>query len=162
RALWDLVAQEHPRLDVTLRACRYPHRVRARKQLPSGLFVSQQEPGVCVGAPPKEVRLAETTTVLKGESAEQAVRTSICRAVAALAPGLAGDFVGCHVRTLRRLFFNRPGTLYQTPEALIVHLDPFAGQEALVPVIDEFNEAGHRLPWSEDRRVVMSLTPRGR
>src|SRR5207244_3221906 len=27
RALWDLVDQEHPRLDVTVRACRYPHRV---------------------------------------------------------------------------------------------------------------------------------------
>ena len=81
RALWDLVEQEHPRLDVTLRACRYPHRVRAWKALPGELFVSRQEPGVCAGAPPKEIRLAETTTVLKGESAEQAVRTVICREV---------------------------------------------------------------------------------
>src|SRR5213076_1371005 len=38
RALWDLVAQQDPRLDVTLRACRYPHRVRAWKALPGGLF----------------------------------------------------------------------------------------------------------------------------
>jgi hypothetical protein len=28
-----------------------------------------------------------------------------------------------------------------------VQWEPFAGQEALVPVIDEFNAAGHRLPW---------------
>jgi hypothetical protein len=77
RALWDL-AEQHPRLNVTLRACRYPHRLRAWKQLPSGLFVSVQDPGVCVGAPPKEVRLAETQTVLKGEQAEQAVRTIVC------------------------------------------------------------------------------------
>ena len=68
RALWDL-AEQHPNLDVTLRACRYPHRMRAWKQLPSGLFVSVEEPGVCVGAPPKEVRLAETQTVLKDEAA---------------------------------------------------------------------------------------------
>ena len=47
--------------------------------------------------------------------------------------------------TLRRKFFNRPGTMYQTPEALIVNLDPFAGQEALIPVIDEFNAAGPSL-----------------
>ena len=57
RALWDL-AEQHPNLDVTLRACRYPHRMRAWKQLPSGLFVSVEDPGVCVDAPPKEVRLA--------------------------------------------------------------------------------------------------------
>jgi hypothetical protein len=242
RALWDLAGEDR-RLDVTLRACRYPHRLRQWKQLPSGLFVSIAEPGVCVGAPPKEIRLAETTTVLKGESPEQAVRTIVCREVA---PGpkkdrwhplhttraglpedvltvfrsrqcheqayrvgvydefldavpcgydkespdrqrprfhrgplqligwlialvynavgdwtlaLAGDFAGCHVRTLRRKFFQRPGTLYATPEAMIVHLDPFAGQEALVPVIDRFNAARHRMSWFDNRQVVISLTP---
>src|SRR5262249_38239759 len=56
-------------------------------------------------------------------------------AVADLAALLAGDFAGSHVRTLRRTFFNRPGTLYQTPEALIVYFDPFSGQDSLVPVI---------------------------
>ena len=194
--------------------------MRAWKQLPSGLFVSVEEPGVCVGAPPKEVRLAETQTVLKGETAEQAVRTIICRevrpgpkkdrwhplyttcagdpedvltifrarqgheqahrvevhdllvdavpcgydkespdrqrprfhrgplqmigwlvalvynAAADLAAQLGEDYAGEHVRTLRRQFLNRPGQLYETPEALIVYLDPFAGQEALVPAID--------------------------
>jgi hypothetical protein len=246
RALWDLVEQEHPRLDVTLRACRYPHRVRGWKALDSGLFVPYQEPGPYVGAPPKEVRVAETTTVLKGESAGQAVRTVVCREVVAgpkkdrwhplfttalldpyevvtlfrlrqrheqgyrvevhdesldavpcgydkhspdpnrpgfhrgplqmlgwlvalvynacadLAQALEGDFVDCHVRTLRRMFFNRPGQLYATPEALVVQLDPFAGQQALLPVIDGFNAAGHRLPWLENRRVVLSLTPQVR
>jgi hypothetical protein len=242
RALWDLAGEDR-RLDVTLRACRYPHRLRHWKQLPSGLFVSILEPGVCRDAPPKEIRLAETTTVLKGENAEQAVRTIVCRevvpgpkkdrwhplhstsagfpedvltvfrsrqnheqayrvgvydafldavpcgydkdspdrqrprfhrgplqmigwlvalvynAVGDFASALAGDFEGCHVRTLRRMFFQRPGTLYETPEALIVHLDRFGGQEALVPVVDQFNAARHRLPWLENRQVVVSLTP---
>jgi len=246
RALGDLVEQEHPRLDVTLRACRYPHRVRAWKALPSGLFVPFQEPGPYVGAPPKEVRVAQTTTVLKDESVEQAVRTVICRevvpgpkkdrwhplfttglldpyetvtlfrlrqrheqgyrvevhdefldavpcgydkespdpkrprfhrgplqmlgwlvalvynAVSDFAAALAEDYSDCHVRTLRRTFFNRPGQLYATPEALIVTLDPFAGQQALVPVIDEFNAACHRLPWLENRRIILSLTPQAR
>jgi hypothetical protein len=242
RALWDLVDGQR-RLNVTLRACRYPHRMRAWKQLPSGLFVSVEEPGVCVGAPPKEVRLAETTTVLKDESAEQAVRTIVCRevrpgpkkdrwhplyttcagdpedvltifrcrqgheqahrvevhdlgvdatpcgydkdspdpkrprfhrgplqmlgwlvalvynAVADLGGQLGGDYAGEHVRTLRRQVFNRPGQLYETPEAVIVSLDPFAGQEALAPVIDRLNAKQHRLPWLANRRLVMSLTP---
>jgi len=243
RALWDLAAQ-HPNLDVTLRACRYPHRVRAWKQLPSGLFVSILEPGVCVDAPSKEVRLAETQTVLKDEDLQQAIRTIVCRevrpgpkkdrwhplyttaagepqdilpifrarqnheqsfrvgvhdlglnavpcgydkespnrqrprfhrgplqmigwlvalvynAVADLAEALGADRAGDHVQTLRRQFFNRPGQLYETPEALIVHLDPFQGQDELQPVIDRLNADQHRLPWLDNRRLVMSLTPR--
>jgi hypothetical protein len=74
---------------------------------------------------------------------------------------LGGAFVGSHLRPLRRQFFNRPGQLYGTPEALAVQLDPFTGQEALAGVIDRFNAARHRLPWLEDRQVVVSLTPRG-
>jgi hypothetical protein len=246
RALWDLVEEYDARLDVTVRACRYPHRVKVWKSLPAEQFAAYTEPGPYVGAPAKEIRLAETTTVLKGESPEQAVRTIICRevvrgprkdrwhplfttnplgadevlsmfrqrqhheqayrvgvydefldaapcgydkaspdpmrprwqrgglqmvgwlvalvynAVADLAGSLAGDFRGSHVGTLRRKFFNRPGTMYQTPEALIVNLDPFGGQEALLPAIDEFNAQGHRLPWLENRQVVLSLTPHPR
>src|SRR5262249_57134612 len=78
----------------------------------------------------------------------------VYNAVADLAGGLAGEFGGCHVRTLRRRFFNRPGQLYPTPEALIVSLDPFGGQEALVPVIDQFTSARHRLAWVGERRLV--------
>jgi Transposase DDE domain len=245
RALWDLVEQ-HPNLDVTLRACRYPHRLRAWKQLPSDWFVSLHEPGVCLSAAPKEVRLAETRTVLKDEQAEQAIRTIICRevrpgpkkdrwhplyttstlepqdllplyrarqqheqghrvevhdllvnavpcgydkdspdrkrprfhrgplqmigwlvalvynAVADLAEKLEPDHRGAHVRTLRRKFFNRPGQLYETPEALIVYLDPFQGQDDLLPLIDKLNAGNHRLPWLDNRRLLMSLMPHGR
>jgi hypothetical protein len=35
-------------------------------------------------------------------------------------------------------------------------------QEALIPVIDEFNAQAHRLPWLHNRRVVVSLTPQPR
>jgi hypothetical protein len=49
--------------------------------------------------------------------------------------------------------------LYCTPEALIVYLDRFRGQEALIPLIDNVNAQGCRLPWLENRRLVISLTP---
>jgi hypothetical protein len=246
RALLNLAAEHRPHLDVTLRACRYPHRMKLWKAVAAEHFASYLEAGRYVSAPPKEIRLAETTTVLKGETAEQAVRTVICRevvpgpkkdrwhplyttcakevvealdvlgdfrtrqhheqayrvgvhdemldsvpcgydkespdpqrprwqrggmqmigwlvalvynAVANMAVELTGDYCGSHVRTMRRNFFERPGTLYQTPKALIVSLDPFRGQEALIPVIDQFNEQEHRLPWLEDRQVVVCLTP---
>jgi hypothetical protein len=242
RALWDLADAER-KLTVTMRACRYPHRLTQWKKLPSGLFVSHEEPGACVGAPPKEIRLAETESILKGETAEQAIRTIVCRemmpgpkkdrwhplyttsmgephdvltayrcrqhheqsyrigkhdefmdaipcgynkqspnrmrpgfqrgplqmigwlvalvynAVADFAASLDGDYEGCHVSTLRRKFFNRPGRLYSTPEALIVYLDPFAEQEALLPEIDRVNAQRHRIPWLDDRLLVISVAP---
>ncbi len=245
RVLWDLVDENDPRLDVTIRAVRYPQRMKEGKALPAEQFKVYHEAGRYTGAQDKEIRLAETTTVLKGESAEQAVRTSICREIVpgpkkdrwhplytraepeiepvdvlsqlgdrqhheqayrvgvhdefleAVPPGynkdsnpnrpgfqrggmqlvgwlvalvynalaemaglLAGDLAGSHVRTLRRMFINRPGTLYQTPEALIVCFDPFAGQEALIPVIDQFNAQEHRLPWLANRLVILCLSPR--
>jgi hypothetical protein len=248
RALLDLAEEYRPRLDVTVRACRYPHRMEQWQALPAEQFESYYEPGRYVGAAEKELRLAETLTVLKGETAEQAVRTVICRevvpgpkkdrwhplyttkeketveavevltdfrqrqhheqayrvgkydemldsvpcgydkdspdpkrprwqrggmqmigwlvalvynAVANLGLELAGDYEGRHVRTMRRCFINRPGTLYQTPEALMVSLDPFSGQEAMIPVIDEFNAQAYRLPWFANRQIVVCLTPYG-
>jgi len=214
--------------------------------LPSGLFVSEGEPGPYTEAPAKEVRLAETETVLHEESAEQAVRTVVCRemvpgpkkdrwhplfttslvppldvltmfrsrqhheqayrvgvydealdavpcgydkkspdpkrprfgrgalqlvgwlvalvynAVADVAQELGRGWEGCHLRTLRRAIINRAGMIYGTPRAVVVQFDPFAGQEVLTPVIDRFNTEDHRLPWLENRRVVLSLTPRRR
>ena len=49
RALLTL-AETTPNLDVTLRACRYPHRVKIWKQLPPDAFTSYEEPGDCQGA----------------------------------------------------------------------------------------------------------------
>ena len=80
-------------------------------------------------------------------------------AAADLGEALGETHAGEHVRTLRRKFFNRPGQLYETPEALIVYLDPFAGQDELAPVIDKVNAGHHRLPWLDNRRLVMSLAP---
>ena len=74
---------------------------------------------------------------------------------------LGEGYAGEHVKTLRRQLFNRPGQLYETAEALLVYLDPFAGQEALVPVIDTLNAQQHRWPWLDNRRLVISLTPTG-
>jgi hypothetical protein len=242
RALFDLASQT-PNLEVTLRACRYPSRVRVWKGLPAEDFVWYEEPGVCVDGPPKEIALAETRTTLKGEDASEAVRTIVCRqvilgpkkdrwhplyttsqgeplevletfrarqhheqgyrigvhdqflnavpcgydkkspnrhrprfhrgplqmigwlvalvynAVAEVAGQLPSCFDGAHLSTLRRAFFNRPGQLYCTPNTLIVYLDHFSQQEAVVPLIDQINKQQHRIPWLDDRRLVISLTP---
>jgi hypothetical protein len=245
RTLFDL-AQQTPSLDVTLRACRYPGRMRLWKALPAEQFTSYEEPGVCEGAPPKEIRLAQTRTTLKAEDAERAVRTIVCRevvpgpkkdrwhplyttssdepwdvlerfrsrqhheqayrvgvydeclnavpcgydkespdrrrprfhrgplqmigwlvalvynAIADLASHLPESHHGAHVATLRRSFFNQPGRLYLTPNTLIVQLESFSQQEALTPCLDSLNQQQHRIPWLDDRRLVICPTPSAR
>ena len=242
RALFDL-AEKTPELDVTLRACRYPSRVKIWKALPAEEFVAYEEDGVCVNAPPKEIRLAETRTRLKGENDEQAVRTIVCRevvpgpkkdrwhplyttsgtepwevlqtfrtrqhheqgyrvgvhdeflnavpcgydkespdrkrprfhrgplqmigwlaglvynAIADLTDKLPERYHGTHVSTARRTFFNKRGQLYLTPNTLIVQFSTFAKQEVLIPLIDSLNHQSQRLPWLDNRRLVLSLTP---
>jgi hypothetical protein len=246
RALLTL-AETTPNLDVTLRACRYPHRVKIWKQLPADAFTSYEEAGDCQGASPKEVRLAETSTVLKGESEAEAVRTIICRQIiggpkkdrwhplytsidaeqslprdlleefrqrqhheqgyrvevhdaflnaarcgydkdspdrkrpgfrrgplqmigwlVALLYNVCGDFTaelgshweGTFLRTLRRKFFNRPGKLYCTPTSVIVYFDrEFRQQDDLLPMIDRINAEHHRIPWMDNRLLVLSISP---
>jgi hypothetical protein len=244
RALLTL-AETTPNLEVTLRACRYPHRVNRWKQLPAEQFTSYQDPGDCEGAPLKEVRLAETTTVLKGETEQEAVRTIICRQVisgprkdrwhplytsrlempprelleefrqrqhqeqgyrvevhdafldavrcgydkdspnrkrprfcrgplqmlgwlvglfynacADFAAELGTAWEGSFIRTLRRTFFNQPGSIYCTPTAVIVYLDrEFREQVELLPIIDRINAQHLRIPWMDDRLLVLSARP---
>lgn len=249
RALLTLAATT-PNLEVTLRACRYPHRVKLWKQLPADQFIRYAEPGDCQGAPPKEVRVAETTTVLKDETEAEAVRTVVCRQVipgpkkdrwhplytslggdqspprevleefrqrqhheqgyrvevhdaflnaarcgydkdspdrkrprfcrgplqmigwlggllynacADFAAALGSDWEHAFIRTLRRTFFNRPGKLYCTPTSVIVYFDrEFSQQADLLPLIDQINAEHHRIPWMDDRLLVLSVCPHPR
>jgi hypothetical protein len=246
RALLTL-ADQTPNLDVTLRACRYPHRVARWKQLPAEQFICYAEPGDCQGASPKEVRVAETTTVLKGETEADAVRTIICRQVipgpkkdrwhpmytsldssqsipravletfrqrqhheqgyrvqvhdafldaarcgydkdspdrkrprfcrgplqmigwlvallynacADLAVQVGPAWENVFIRTLQQTFFNRPGKLYLTPTSVIVFFDrEFHWQADLLPIIDRINAEHHRIPWMDNRLLVLSICP---
>ncbi len=68
-----------------------------------------------------------------------------------------------HPRTLRRTFFNRPGTLRETPRALVVELDPFPQQAALRALVDAVNRARVRIPapGGTSRRLLMVLAGTG-
>ncbi len=80
-------------------------------------------------------------------------------ACADFAEGLSPPYAGKFISTLRRMFFNRKGDLYCTPTALIVYLEEFPEQTALVDYINEFNAARHRIPWFGNRQLVLSLSP---
>lgn len=72
---------------------------------------------------------------------------------------LAGGWQHAHPRTLRRTFLNRPGTLRETPEALLVDLDWFPEREVLRPLVDALNAARAQLPGpgGRHRRLFLAL-----
>jgi hypothetical protein len=72
---------------------------------------------------------------------------------------LGRKWAHAHPRTLRRTFLNRPGTLRETPRALVVELDPFPQQEALRPLVDAVNRARVHLPGlgGKQRRLLMVM-----
>ena len=77
---------------------------------------------------------------------------------AALGPVWQGVFI----RTLRRNDFNRPGKLYCRPTSVIVYFDrEFIYQDDLLPVIDRINAEQHRIPWMDNRLLVLSVCPNG-
>ncbi len=49
--------------------------------------------------------------------------------------------------------------MYCTPQALIVYLDKFPTQDLLVDYIDQFNAAQHRVPWLDNRQLILCLSP---
>jgi len=64
------------------------------------------------------------------------------------------------IRTLRRTFLNRPGKLSCTPTSLIVYFDrKFAYQGDVLPVIDRINAEPPRIPWLNNRLLVLSIGP---
>jgi hypothetical protein len=64
-----------------------------------------------------------------------------------------------HPRTLRRLFFTRPGRLWRTPKELIVQPDFFPEQVHIEHLVREINAKEYRIPWLMDRRLVIALSP---
>lgn len=73
---------------------------------------------------------------------------------------LGSPWEGSFIRTLRRTFFNRPGKLYCTPTSVIVYFDQdFNHQDDVLPLIDRINSQQHRVPWMDDRLLVLSVCP---
>lgn len=81
-------------------------------------------------------------------------------ALRALSERLPGRLARAHPRTVRRLFLNRPGTIWQTPSDLIVQMDYFPEQRRIEHLVAELNHQDVRLPWHGNRRLVLSLTPK--
>ena len=79
--------------------------------------------------------------------------------IESLGAQLGGSWRHAHPRTLRRTFLARPGTLRETPEALLVDLDWFPEQEALHPLVDALNAARVHLPGpgGRHRRLFLAL-----
>jgi hypothetical protein len=84
----------------------------------------------------------------------------VYNACADLAAELGQAWEHVFIRTLRRYFFHRPGDIYLTPTSVIVQFERELSYQAdLLPVIDRINAEQHRIPWMDNRLLVLSVCP---
>jgi hypothetical protein len=78
-------------------------------------------------------------------------------ALADLTGMLPHAFLHAHPRTLRRWFLHTPAALFLGQGTLIVALQPRAMLETWQLLIDRINRSRFRIPWLDDRRLILSI-----
>jgi hypothetical protein len=78
-------------------------------------------------------------------------------ALTGFASTLPATFHRAHPRTLRRWFFHTPAALFLGQGTLIVSLQPRAMLHTWQRLVDAVNRGRFRIPWLENRRLIMSL-----
>lgn len=66
-----------------------------------------------------------------------------------------------HPRTVRRWWFNVHADLYKGKDTLIVLLYPKWFRRWWEQRVERFNAKNVRVPWMDNRRIILSLAPRG-
>lgn len=72
---------------------------------------------------------------------------------------LPSHFLRAHPRTLRRWFFNTSAALFLGNGTLIVALQPSSLHQVWRDLSDKINRQALRIPWLQDRRLVLSVEP---
>ncbi|MEY4514831.1 MAG: hypothetical protein RLZZ450_6953 [Pseudomonadota bacterium] len=78
-------------------------------------------------------------------------------ALASFATTLPHAFRRAHPRTLRRWFLNTPADIFLGQGTLIVALQPRCMHDTWKRLVDHLNRGAFRIPWLDQRRLVMSL-----
>jgi hypothetical protein len=78
-------------------------------------------------------------------------------AISDLSGMLPRTFLHAHPRTLRRWFLHTPAALFLGQGTLIVALQPRAMLETWQLLIDRINRSRFRIPWLDDRRLILSI-----
>ena len=76
-----------------------------------------------------------------------------------LTSGLGPSFHHAHLRTVRRWFFTVPGDLYLGSGTLLLLLYPKRCRSTWRALVALTNRRGIRIPWLENRRLLLSLEP---
>jgi len=86
------------------------------------------------------------------------LRCLVFNLLSRFAQAVGGDYTKLWAGTLLRKFIRRPATLYLIGQELHVVFDPFPGQAALQPLLDELNAQRTTLPWLNNLVVQFRLT----
>ncbi len=68
-------------------------------------------------------------------------------------------FRRAHLRMLRRWFLAEPTELYLSQGTLIVFLRPQRLKQLWLTLIEAANARSTRIPWLDDRRLILSMEP---
>jgi hypothetical protein len=78
-------------------------------------------------------------------------------ALMSFSKSLPQKFLRAHPRTLRRWFFQTPADIYLGEQTLIVALRPHRMREVWCDLIRNINTRALRIPWMENRRLVLTF-----
>ena len=87
------------------------------------------------------------------------ITAHVFNVVDSLTERMPEKFLHAHLRTVRRWFFTEPGDIYLGAGTLIVLLHPRRLRSAWQNLIWWSNRRGVRVPWLENRRLVLSMEP---
>ena len=95
----------------------------------------------------KTIATAETTDSQRTVQLVAWIKCLTCNLIQDFGIALGPDYAKLQVATLVRRYIARPGRLYLRAGQLIVQLDPFRGDAALKPLIQQLNERRLAIPW---------------
>ena len=95
----------------------------------------------------KTIATAETTDSQQAVQLVAWIKCLTCNLIQDFGAALGPDYAKLQVATLVRRYIARPGCLYLYAGQLIAQLDPFRGDAALKPFIQQLNERRLAIPW---------------
>jgi hypothetical protein len=157
-ALWVFGDEHTPAYDLVREFRMRQHHEQTYRVMLHDLYIDAAPSGYNKQSCPRRPGFRQNALMLYGWVVALAVNSLL--SFTALLPE---SFHRAHPRTLRRRFFATPAALFLGRDTLIVMLTPKRLRPVWQSLIEHANRRNTRIPWLDNRRLVLSLdTPKTR